>query len=279
MWGNGGWKMIYQAAGRPEIPGNLRGICRVCGVSGIGEKFTDWVRPTFTDFDKLQAGDLICHACLFCFNEKSDLLAQRVGKDKPQRMRNYSHFVLDGEWIPLSKGDKARMRAVLMQLPEVAAVAISGQKHIIFRTQPGWWQIEEQSVRPFPEMLKWLLEPVESLYATFSKSEIETGAYAQHRILKFGLPEWQGLEAQIAEWRGSIQLELAIFLAQRKETETNDGITRKIGGDAGDHLARHPGVVQAPVSDEHLAAIRGPDTIGGIYGQPEQVRQLTLPEA
>lgn len=268
--------MIYQAAGEPLMPGDTEGVCRVCGTENIGVPFSEWVRPTFTDFDKLQGGEIVCHVCLFSFDEKSEELARRVGKDKPQRMRNYSHFVLDGEWIPLSKGDKARMREILAQSPELAIIAISGQKHLIFRAQPGWWQIEEQSVQPFPETLEQLLEPVETLYTAFSKSEIETGDYAQHRILKFGLPAWQALETSIAPWRGSIQLELALFLAQKKEIEPDGQTTRESRPDAGDHLARSSGLVQEPLSHDDLAAIRGPDTQRSVHQQPEQIRQLPL---
>jgi hypothetical protein len=137
----------------------------------------------------------------------------------PQRMRNYSHFIVGGEWIPLSKGDKPRMAELLMQGPELAVVALSGQKHLIFRAQPGWWQIEEQSVLPFPDRLKELLEIIESLYSGFSKSEIESGGYKQHRIRKFGLPEWWELESRIRSERGGLPFQLALFLAQKKKGE------------------------------------------------------------
>lgn len=252
-------------------------ICRICGNDGEGMLFDEWVRPTFTDHDKLQAGDIICDKCLFWFDERSEELARRVGKEKPQRMRNYSHFVVDGEWIPLSKADKARMAELLLgePPPELAIVAVSGQKHLAFRARPGWWQIEEQSVQPFPELLARLLEQVEALYAVFSKSEIGSGNYAGHRILKFGLAEWRELETQIAPWRGTVQLELALFLAQKKETES-DGIAREIERDAGDHLARRTGRVQEPLPHDDMDAVRGPYQERGLHQQPEQVHQLSM---
>lgn len=111
--------------------------CRFCGGNGEGIQFQDWVKPTFTDRDKLLPGEIVCNACLFWFEEASQELANITGKDKPQRMRNYSHFVVNGEWIPLSKGDKARMVELLTSepFPELAAIADSGQKHIVFRAR------------------------------------------------------------------------------------------------------------------------------------------------
>jgi len=104
--------IIWNAAQKPPGEAISGGICRVCGDYGNGIPFSDWVRPTFTDWDKILPGDIFCQACQFCFEEQSELLAQLVGKEKPQRMRNYSHFVVDGEWIPLSKGDKAKMQGI-----------------------------------------------------------------------------------------------------------------------------------------------------------------------
>lgn len=214
----GATQLLYQAAGL-EISG-ADSQCWLCGGPAFDpmprKKF---VKPTFTDHDKVACpdSDVVCSACVFCHDERNELLASLVGKEKPQRMRNYSHFIVGGEWIPLSKGDKSRMADLLIRGPELAVVALSGQKHIIFRAQPGWWQIEEQSVLPFSGKLKELLKIIETLYIGFSKTEIESGDYRQDRIVRFGLVQWQQLENQIAPLRGSIILELTIFLAQKGE--------------------------------------------------------------
>lgn len=217
--------LIYAAAtaaSEPETERTLTGICRACGEHGTGQKFDDWVKPTFMDFDKLKSGEIICAACLFCFDDRNEILTRITSKEKPQRMRNYSHFVVNGEWIPLSKGDKPRMKELIMQLPDVAVIAVSGQKHIIFRARPGWWQIEEIGSRPFPATLSGLIEQVEELYVGFSKSEIETGRYPQHRIIKFGFDKWRELDSAISAARGGIALELALFLAQKDEDSEQD---------------------------------------------------------
>lgn len=266
----------------------MNGICRICGQPGEGQAFDEWVRPTFTDWDKLQPGDILCDACAFWFEEQSQELAGLTGKDKPQRMRNYSHFIKSGAWTPLSKGDKARMRELLLDppFPELAAVADSGQKHIVFRAPrnppgalAGWVQFEEQAVFVEPTELARLLAIVEALYLGFSKAEIGAGSYAQHRIQKFGLAAWHDLESQIRPERGRPLLDLALFLAQKREETSdnaNDGRTREGGRPAGRRVARGAGGVQEPVPDEHLDPVRGPDPSGGLHEQSGEVRQLAL---
>ena len=209
--------ILHSAAGQPPMSGNAAGSCRTCGAEGIGLPFDSWVRDTFMDFDKLSPGSIICYACQFCFEEASEPLRQKVDKDKPQKMRNYSHFVLNGEWIPLSKGDKRRMREILLAGPQLAVIAESGQKHIIFRAQPGFWQFEEQRMTPCPELLTELLDPIERLYnAGARKAEIETGRYSQKTLMKI-LNLWREHEPFLKEYRGGLPLKLAIFLAQKEE--------------------------------------------------------------
>lgn len=217
--------LIHRVAGSPARPGSSTGVCRACGAEGIGLPFCDWVRDTFNDHDKLRPGAIICHACLFCFEEASTLLAERTGKDKPQRMRNYSHFVINGEWFPLTKGEKRRMVEMMRRKPDAVVIAVSGQKHILFRARPGWWQIEERTVLPFPGVLWPLLDVVEQLYSGgFSKEELETGRYSQHRMMQFGLAGFMNLEARLRPHRGALPLQFALFLAQKMEVENDAGL-------------------------------------------------------
>lgn len=174
----------------------MTGVCRFCGKESEGQPFEKWVKDTFTDHDKLKPGDIICDDCSFWFEEGSFVLAQKVGKDKPQRMRNYSQFIVNSEWTPLSKGDKPRMIEILLgeSFPELAAIADSGQKHIVFRatrnpqgSKAGWVQFEEQRLWVIPQELKSLIDTIEAGLLIFSKSEIESGNYLPHRIIQFSL--------------------------------------------------------------------------------------------
>jgi len=88
--------LLWHAAGQPAYPQTDSGACRICGESSAGLSFDAWVRDTFTNHDALRPGAVICHVCQFAFAQDSALLAERTGKDKPQRMQNYSHIVADG---------------------------------------------------------------------------------------------------------------------------------------------------------------------------------------
>ncbi len=268
-------QILYRAAGAPPMTGEDPGVCRVCGEMGRGLAFDGWVRDTFMDHDKLQPGTIICQACQFAFTDDSLPLGQRLGTGKAQRMRNYSHFVVGGEWRPISKGDKRGMAAILLhQSPEVAVIALSGQKHLIFRALPGWWQIEEQAARPFPVQLAGALSVVEALYnGGFAKEEIETGRYSQTRILAFGLAEWRQRDALVRTLRGSLTLSLALFLAQK---EADSGSLRAGDGPADTDLAGHPGGVQKPLPGQNLAAVRGQHQERRVHGDAQPVRQQSL---
>jgi len=268
--------ILWDAAGQSGGNGNKTGICRICGQEDIGLSFNDWVRGTFNDWDKILSGEIICHVCQFAFAESSKFLAAHVGKEKPQRMRNYSHFVVDGTWIPVSKANKSQMANILLnRSPSLAVIAISGQKHIIFRAQPGRWQIEEKSVLPFSDDLRDILQIVEELYSVFSKAEIDTAKYRHYKILDFGLVRWAELEKQINTKRGGVQFKLALFLAQKGE-ELNDGDARKGSGIVDGDLARDSERVQESLSAHNMAAVRGQRKVGSVHQQPGQVRQLSL---
>jgi hypothetical protein len=186
----------------------------------VGEKFEDWVKPTFTDWGLLQDGTIVCDACLFCFIDKNAQLAARVGKAEPQRFRNYSHFVTrDGAWVPLTKGNKPEMLDILLHTPQVAVIADSGQKHIAFRGKPGWWQFEELAMRPSPAVLLMLRDLMVNALAVFSKAEIESGRYGFSRIEKFGVVAYQEFEGAVKTYRGSPVFALALFLAQKEEED------------------------------------------------------------
>lgn len=258
-------------------------LCRFCGNNSIGVSFADWVKPTFTDRDKLLPGDIVCDDCLFWFDERSEGLAEIVGKQKPQRMRNYSHFIVGGEWTPLSKGNKSEMTGLLLgqPFPELAAIAQSGQKHIVFRATrnppgsvSGWIQFEEQSLFVNPPELKTMLDIVESLYAEFSKGEIGTSRYKGYRVIKFGFQEWDQLERKIRQSRGSLLFELALFLAQKGESL--DRATPESSGLANGDLERDTSGLQESLSNDDLATVRGSGQIGSIHEQPGEIHQLSL---
>lgn len=216
----------------------MQGQCRMCGLSGEGELFDKWVKPTFTNYDKLKQGNIICNDCLFWFNEADTNLAKIVGKDKPQRMRNYSHFIVNGQWTPLSKAHKRRMLELLSvpnAFPELAVIADSGQKHIAFQAKrneagqsEGWVQFEEAALWVVPNKLKALIAVIEEMKQGFSEGVIESAEYEGAFVIKFGFAKWQRLENVIKQHRGTLLFNLALFLSQREDKAVEEKVVEKV---------------------------------------------------
>jgi len=220
-------RAIYASAGAPAQSGTDAGGCRLCGASGVGVAWADWVKETFTDHDRVWPGAIVCQACLFCTDDHSTVLQQRTRRDKPQRMRNYSHVVtMSGRWLPLMKNEKRTLTAALLDTadpPIVAVISLAGQKHLVTRARVGWWQIEEQTVRPDPEGLAQLLPPIVALYsAGATKGMIESGQYSAGVLRQLDLAAWQAAERVLRPSRGSWLFALGVWLAQKEETDDRD---------------------------------------------------------
>jgi len=263
----------------------MDGICRICGLESSGVDFDSWVKDTFTNYDLLHPGNIICNACVFWFDQRSAQLQNLMGKDKPQKMQNYSHFVVDGEWIPVGKGNKARMAELLLgkQFPELAVIAVSGQKQLAFRARRnvsgrdcGWVQFEEKSIWVEQSSLKEMIFNIEQLYSVFSKGEIETGHYYPSRIIDFGMERWKFFEDKIKPARKTALFQLSLFLAQRSDDGTGEFETSGSGDDALDLVEGNSPGLQEQIPDDDLGAVRERDQSGSIHQQADEVRQLNF---
>lgn len=242
-------ELIYLAAGAPPCAETANGLCRLCGERAAGQLWETWVKDTFTDYDKLYVGAIVCHACLFCTDDRNAVLMMLTGREKPQRMRNYSHVVTtSGRWLPLMKHQKRNLATALLDAtdpPLVTVVSLAGQKHLIMRARVGWWQVEEHMMRPDPVRLRALLPPIEALYAAgATKGMIESGDYS-HPFLRAGLSVWREHEPVIRSRRGSFVFSLAVWLAQK--VGTDDGDARPSDESAVADLGRDSPGVQEPI--------------------------------
>ena len=280
-------RLLYAAAGSPPYPTPAAGACRLCGAEGAGIPFDAWAKPTFTNRDLLRPGAIVCAACQFAAADDSTLLQARTNKDKPQRMRNYSHFVVGGAWLPLHKGQKAQMLAALRQSPAVAVVAVSGQKHLLFRARVGWWQVEESAARPDLARLEHCLTHVQALYRIFSKEEIGAQTYAPHRMAQYaqvyGLPSLLAAQVALKPHRGALAFDLALFLAQKQEDDTDDDRLERVpaavphgAASADPALARAGQRLQEQVRAQHLGAVGEQHQERGLHGDSQQVLQQSL---
>lgn len=280
--------ILWHAAGQPQYPAGTPGLCRVCGEQSRGVSFAAWVADTFTNYDGIGPGDILCHICQFAFAQRDPELTRRTGKDKLQRMQNYSHIVCNGEWHPLHKGQKTELLDLLRRGPELAVIAVSGQKHLVFRARPGWWQVEEQAVWPGLAALEECLAHVGKLYRVYSKTEIETEQYSPGRTMQYaqsyGIDDYLATVAALRKWRGGPYLSLALYLAQKADDDEQDdtGPDRLSAGVSPGAESPDPPVarperrVQGEVRTQHLGPVRGQHPSRGVHEQPEQDVQLTL---
>jgi hypothetical protein len=248
--------ILHAAAGYPAIDGCVayEGPCWLCGAMMVRGRLAK-MPATFMDYDKAACPSAthICEACCFAMEERSVTLQERLDRDKPGCMRNYSHIVLRGEWLPLSKAQKRETYEALSQGPELAIIAVSGQKHLLIRAQPGRWQMEETAIIPEPDYLARMMATIQPLYdGGFNKAEIEMGHYLPRRIMRYGIEAWQAAESRIASWRGMALFELAVYLLQKGEDNGRNGY----GGDAGlGDMAGNRSEVQDGEGAGHLGSV------------------------
>jgi CRISPR type IV-associated protein Csf1 len=187
--------------------------CWLCGgkTGGHGVPTRKAIKDTFTDhpWARGQGSKSLCPGCAFC-------LASR-------ELRNYSILATP---VGLRHPSRAEWREILLNPPEppfVVCLAVSGQKHLTFKAPVNLSRevfvvaLEEQMVEVVPSRLADCLQAAEALYAWFTKEEIATGRYSQHRIQQCGLSRWERLDAALEPWRGNRMLELALFIAQKPE--------------------------------------------------------------
>jgi len=281
-------QLLYSVAfGAPLPAGTER--CWLCGslVTSEGAQLTSkFIKPTFTDIDYAQApeSNFVCAACVWCISNKNVELQRHIGKEKPQRLRNYSVLVKDGTWHAMSKARKTQIAQMLIEppFPQLAIIAESGQKHLIFkaRTNPdgcnsGYVQFEENRFFVHQDKLRADLLLVELMHTVFSKKEIRTGNYNHFRIREFGAHAWSQCEEIIRELRGSARFALSLFLAQRRD-DAKERFKAGCGHAVACGLGRDTGGVQNGVCEKHLGAVSGSSGSSGIHKQSGEIHQLTL---
>ncbi|PSJ71635.1 hypothetical protein C7N43_38280 [Sphingobacteriales bacterium UPWRP_1] len=210
-------QLIYKAAGLiPSQTGEF-GICRITGTQNTwGVSASEWLnnKEKFNDHNCLRPGNIISHEALFCFDEQSMLLAQKTGRDKPQRFRTYCHLIdRAGDWHVLTKADKKLMYEIIANSPQLVCLTDTGQKHLLFKHRNGFWQLDENHITPNTEELVRLHGiMMQMLQLGFSQTEIQSGKYYPARVTKAGLYVWRELEEQIKNMRNYPIFDLAAWL-------------------------------------------------------------------
>lgn len=223
-------QLLYQK--RYDLGECVEGTCYICG--GALYKplpIKDVVKTTFNDYQNVHTdGTDVCVACQwFMIIDRRTDLQEWLGRDKAQSPRTYSHIAVGKQWHILSKGQKAEILDLLIGgvMPEVCIIAVSGQKHLFYKARPnpsgqsmGWVLYEEQHVWIDQADFVPLVNHVKALYLPdygFSKDGILTGRY------NFNKPESLDLylehEPFVTQYRGSLMLDLAVYLVTKPESE------------------------------------------------------------
>ena len=204
----GGKTVVYQ----PAEKGKLSGRCWLCGCeTEAGHPKKKIIKPTFTDHDlaAIPWAEAVCEHCAWALSYRE--------------LRNYSILATgDGLYHP----SRPQIRETILSPPEppfLLAVAESGQRWLHFKAKVNLSnkrfsvRMDNFEVIVSPEQFENILNPVEELYQTFTKAEIESGNYQSHRIREFGLERWEQLEKVVGPTRKSSLFQLVLFVAQREE--------------------------------------------------------------
>jgi len=279
--------LVFSAAGHKLKPADER--CYLCGGPAFDPVPRDeWVKPTFTDFAYAAApeSDAICAACVWALSDRNAELQTMRGKDKPQRMRNYSHIVHAGQWHAYTKGEKRDIVRHLIDgtgLPELCIIAESGQKHLVFKAQTnppsqcaGWIIFEERSMWIKQDQLRTAYHRIIDLMAAGCfKSEIESGNYSRNHIAKCGLEMWRQTEQFLKSVRGSDEFTVAIFLATKEVADERAALQQSSAATVSS-LGPDPGGLQAEIRPQHLGSVPVENQGGSVHERPEQGFQLAL---
>lgn len=206
-------EQIYDIGANKKQYGKVQGICRITGKKSEGVLFEEWVRNTFNDHDSLFPGTIISNQALFCFDESSEIIQNKTGRDKPQRFRTYSHIVQNGNWHCVTKADKQLIFQLIISGANIVCLTDTGQKHVLFKHKEGLWQLDDLHIVPNLDLFKLLhTQMCELLALQFSQTEIITGNYSSGRIIKAGLKSWTEKEQVIKAYRGSGFFDFAAFM-------------------------------------------------------------------
>lgn len=216
-------EIIYKVSNSGLIYGDEKGTCRITGKESTGIKFGKWVKSTFNDYAYLQPGDIISNEALFCFDEQSDYLRLKTGREKPQRFRTYSHIVHSNNWYCLTKADKKEIFNLIISGAEIVSLTDTGQKHVFFKHKIGFWQLDELFITPDVEGLKRCHSlSCDLLRMGFSQNEIITGEYKFNRIELAGLNNWKPIESELKIFRGTGLFAFATWMLFISDEDKNN---------------------------------------------------------
>lgn len=175
-------ELIAAAHGVPCV--GLR-VCYYCGAAAddshpliLSAAFTDWWSVAHP------SSEVICHGCAIAFDESRDM----PGRDKPQKVRNWSWLVTAHAMTPLM--DIASVRAACLAPPAdpwALTIAVSGQKHLLFRAPANSGDGAVVAVQLETQTVRYTIDALHARLTLAKRIAAATGKMALTEPLNSGL--------------------------------------------------------------------------------------------
>lgn len=221
-------EMFATALGVQLNPGESK--CFWCGV-GCNESLPVGVTDTFWDWDAVACpkSQYQCSGCGEALDEKRvipgrEIKLNKKGKPSYPKTRNFTWLVTPGRATPYTKADIDEIRGVCLDPPRNIewglAIAVSGQKHILYRTPVNRSgatlfevQLEVLRVVYKTEVLRVLIDMCVKIAAANGKPSLN-GPIGPMQAIK--LPNPQLAAVWNKQWNNPV-VRLAAFLCPSKE--------------------------------------------------------------
>ena len=230
-------QIVWRSIGSPPAAGcgveKDSAACWLCGgTAGSGMPLVDWLPDSFTATSSARCpmSQTVCEACVYLCGRTNPVPGREAkpGKLFGGNWRNYSHFGDADGYASASKGEKPLIREFLLRRkrgPWFCGIADSGQKHVLPLTPLngsggicGAVLFEEVRVLWGSEQNDTMRLVGDLLTMGVTKAEVESGAYSGRSWAALER-EIRSFESKCARWRGGAVMGLALFLAQREESE------------------------------------------------------------
>ncbi len=196
-----------KAEGKIGNPEELKdfGLCALCG-SKIVSGYKDMIKAKFNDRDILvaPASKYVCEPCAYVLKQNGFRYKMFISSD--------AQF-LEFKRVELSK----YLFSPPVAPPFIFCVPLSYHKHLLIKskinysTDSYYVQFENNAVEIKPRVHESIFKIIEKMCKIFSKTEISTGDYKQHKIKKYGMAEFIAHEKEIKAYRGTPIFELLLY--------------------------------------------------------------------
>lgn len=202
--------------------------CFFCaGTCGSGIRTVDVVRDSFTALDQTMGSPYVCRGCVEAMREGVDLAAVDGVLKSNQKTRGYSWVVTRSGRVAFTKAHRMQLLGYCLvppQPPYVICIAVSGQKHILYKAQVNLDAsrslvcLEGENIAFKSWELEQRLLLVKQFCSVVGKPRLEQGLGVMDLVnISSAFREEDELVRQYLRVRGEPLTRLAVFFCPSKE--------------------------------------------------------------